>query len=56
MSRRHLTFVLVAVASLVVGACNTAAPTGPRPAAAAHDETDQPTDSTSRIGTIGSSG
>jgi hypothetical protein len=53
MSRRHLTFVVVAIASLVVSACNTSSPTGPRPATASHDEF-TPSDSTGRIGTAGS--
>lgn len=54
MSRRHLTFVVVAVASLFVGACN-ASPTGPRPSAAAHDAITPP-DTTGIIGTSGSHG
>jgi hypothetical protein len=55
MSRRHLTFVAVAIASLFVGACN-ASPTGPRPSAASHDEITAPADSTGLIGTSGSHG
>jgi hypothetical protein len=51
MSRRHLTFVVVAIASLAISACN-ASPTGPRPSAASHD--DVPADTTGRIGTAGS--
>ena len=53
MSRRHLTFVVVAIASLVVGACS-ASPTGPQPTAPRYDGT--PTDTTTRIGTMGSNG
>ncbi len=53
MSRRHLSFVLVAIASLVVSACN-ASPTGPRPTAPSHTLT--PADSAPRIGVIGSGG
>ena len=55
MSRRHLTFVAVAIASLVVGACN-ASPTSPRPSAASHDESSTSADTTSRIGTSGAHG
>ena len=56
MSRRHLSFVAVAIASLVISACN-ASPTGPRPAASPnHDEITAPADSTTRIGTTGSNG
>jgi hypothetical protein len=55
MSRRHLTFVVVAIASLFVGACN-ASPTSPRPSAASHDEFETPTDSSGRIGTSGAHG
>jgi hypothetical protein len=55
MSRRHLTFVVVAIASLVVSACNSS-PTGPRPAAPTHDAFTAPADSSGRIGVIGSSG
>jgi hypothetical protein len=55
MSRRHLSLLVVAIASLVVSACN-AAPTGPRPTAPAHDDITAPTDSTARIGTTGSNG
>jgi hypothetical protein len=55
MSRRHLTLVVVAIASLVVSACNSS-PTGPRPVAPTHDTFTSPADSASRIGTIGSSG
>jgi hypothetical protein len=54
MSRRHLTFVAVAIASLFVGACS-AAPTGPRPSAASHDTFTAPPDSTN-IGTSGGHG
>ena len=53
MSRRHLAFVVVALASLVVSACN-ASPTGPRPTAPSHETV--PTDTTTRIGTMGSNG
>ena len=53
MSRRHLSFVLVAIASLVVSACS-ASPTGPRPTAPSHTLT--AADSTPRIGVIGSGG
>lgn len=55
MSRRHLTLVVVAIASLIVSACNSS-PTGPRPAAPTHGTLTTPTDSAGRIGTIGSSG
>lgn len=55
MSRRQLSLLIVAIASLVVSACN-ASPTGPRPTAPAHDEITTPTDTTSRIGTMGSNG
>jgi uncharacterized lipoprotein YajG len=59
MSRRHLSLLVVAIASLVVSACS-AAPTGPSmsaPAAApAHDDAPAPSDSTGRIGTTGSNG
>jgi hypothetical protein len=54
MSRRHLTFVLVTVASLVVSACNSSSVTGLRPTASAHD--DIPVCDPNRIGTTGSSG
>ncbi len=54
MSRRQLSLLVVAIASLVVSACN-ASPTGPRPTAPVHDEI-TPTDTTSRIGTMGSNG
>ena len=54
MSRRHLSFVLVAIASLVVSACS-ASPTGPRPAPS-HDTITPPADSAGRIGVIGSGG
>jgi hypothetical protein len=54
MSRRHLSFVVVALASLAVSACSSS-PTGPRPAAASHDEL-APADSANRIGTSGSNG
>jgi hypothetical protein len=53
MSRRHLTFVVVAIASLFVGACN-ASPTGPRRTTSAHDEI--PVCDPNKIGTTGSSG
>ena len=55
MSRRHLSFVVVAIASLVVSACS-ASPTGPRPTAPSHDTFTPPADSTGRIGVIGSGG
>jgi hypothetical protein len=55
MSRRHLTFVVVAIASLFVGACN-ASPTGPRPSAASHDSFTAPADTSGRIGTSGAHG
>lgn len=56
MSRRHLSFVVVAIASLVISACN-ASPTGPRPADSSnHDTITAPADSTTRIGTAGSNG
>jgi hypothetical protein len=53
MSRRHLAFVVVAIASLVISACNTS-PTGPRSTAPAHDTA--PSDTTTRLGTSGSNG
>jgi hypothetical protein len=53
MSRRHLTFVVVAIASLAISACNSS-PTGPRPSAPSHDEFTPPADTTGRIGTGGS--
>ena len=56
MSRPHLTFVVVAIASLVVSACNSSSPTGPRPAAATHDTFTPPPDTTGRIGTSGAHG
>ena len=56
MSRRHLSFVAVAIASLVISACN-ASPTGPRPATSPnHDAITAPADTSSRIGTTGSTG
>ena len=55
MSRRHLSLVVVAIASLVISACN-ASPTGPRPTAPNHDDITAPADSTGRIGYIGSNG
>jgi hypothetical protein len=55
MSRRHLSLVVVAIASLVISACN-AAPTGPRPAAANHDSITPPADTTNRYGYSGSNG
>jgi len=55
MSRRHLSLVVVAIASLVISACN-ASPTGPRPTTPSHDEITPPTDTTGRIGYIGSNG
>lgn len=51
MPRRHLTFVVVAIASLVVSACS-ASPTGPR----STDPTLVPSDSSAKIGTMGSNG
>jgi hypothetical protein len=54
MSRRHLTFVVVAIASLVVSACNSSSVTGLRPTTSAHD--DIPMCDPTRIGTAGSSG
>jgi hypothetical protein len=53
MSRRQLSLVAVAIASLAISACN-AAPTGPRPTTSAHD--DVPVCDPTRIGTMGSSG
>lgn len=59
MSRRHLTFVLAAFASLIVSACS-ASPTAPSATAptvkggSAHDGT--PPDSTGITGWSGSSG
>ena len=53
MPRRHLTFVVVAIASLVVSACS-ASPTSPRPTAPGFDLV--PTDTVPRIGTMGSNG
>ena len=53
MSRRHVTLVVVAIASLFVGACNES-PTGPRPSAASHDTFTAPVATTGRIGTAGS--
>jgi hypothetical protein len=56
MSRRHLSFVAVAIASLVISACN-ASPTAPRPADSSnHDTITAPADTTTRIGTTGSNG
>ncbi|HET7188062.1 MAG TPA: hypothetical protein VFI52_07900 [Gemmatimonadaceae bacterium] len=56
MSRRHLSLVAVAIASLVISACN-ASPTGPRPADSSnHDTITVPADTTTRIGTGGSNG
>lgn len=56
MSRRHLSFVAVAIASLVISACN-ASPTAPRPTATPnHDLIAPPADSVPRIGTTGSNG
>lgn len=56
MSRRHLSFVAVAIASLVISACN-ASPTGPQPATSPnHDAITAPADTTTRIGTTGSNG
>jgi hypothetical protein len=55
MSRRHLTLVVVAIASLVISACN-GSPTGPRPAAPSHDSITNPPDTTGRIGFSGSNG
>jgi hypothetical protein len=55
MSRRHLSFVVVAIASLVISACS-ASPTGPRPVAPNHDAFNPPADTTGRIGTTGSTG
>ena len=56
MSRRHLSFVAVAIASLVISACN-ASPTGPRPATSPnHDTFTEQADSVARIGTTGSTG
>jgi hypothetical protein len=55
MSRRHLSFVVVAIASLVISACS-ASPTGPRPVAPNHDAINPPADSTNRIGVSGSNG
>ena len=52
MPRRHLTFVVVAIASLVVSACS-ASPTGPRPTA---PNLDAVSDSIAKIGTMGSNG
>jgi hypothetical protein len=53
MSRRHLTFVVVAVASLVVGAC--ASPTAPSAASAHGPRFDGLADSSATIiGTMGS--
>jgi hypothetical protein len=55
MSRRHLTLVVVAIASLAISACNSS-PTGPRPSAPTHDEFTPPADSTNRLGTNGAHG
>jgi hypothetical protein len=56
MSRRQLSFVVVAIASLVVSACNVS-PTGPQPTTSNHDTINPPpSDTTGRIGTIGSNG
>ena len=55
MSRRHLSLVVVAIASLVISACN-ASPTGPTPTTPSRDEITPPADTTGRIGTIGSNG
>jgi hypothetical protein len=55
MSRRHLSLVVVAIASLVISACS-ASPTGPRPATPSHDNITAPADSAGRIGYIGSNG
>jgi len=52
MSRRHLTLVVVAIASLVVSACS-ASSTGPQPTAPNRDAA---ADSIARIVTTGSSG
>jgi hypothetical protein len=52
MSRRHLTLVVVAIASLVVSACGTS-PTGPRPTAPSFEAG---VDTLPRIGTSGSNG
>jgi len=51
MSRRQLSLVVVAIASLVVSACSSS-PTGPRPTTtSSHDEIAAPC-----IGTTGSNG
>jgi curli biogenesis system outer membrane secretion channel CsgG len=61
MSRRHLSLVVVALASLVLSACSSS-PTAPRSitpasAASAHDDIiNPPTDTTSRSGYSGSNG
>jgi hypothetical protein len=55
MSRRHLSFVVVAIASLVISACN-ASPTGPQPTTPNHDTITPPADTTGRIGYGGSNG
>jgi hypothetical protein len=56
MSRRHLSLVVVAIASLVISACN-ASPTGPQPTTPNHDTiTNPPADTTGRIGYGGSNG
>lgn len=55
MSRRHLSLVVVAIASLVISACN-ASPTGPRPASPNHDTITAPTPTPTVIGTTGSNG
>lgn len=48
MSRRHLSLLIVAIASMVISACGTS-PTAPRPNAGAAD-------TTSRLGVSGSNG
>lgn len=52
MSRRQLTLVVVAIASLVVSACSSAS-TGPQPTTPNRDAA---ADSIARIGTSGSHG
>jgi hypothetical protein len=56
MSRRHLSFVVVAIASLVISACNSS-PTGPQPTTPNRDTINPPpADTTGRIGYGGSNG
>ena len=53
MSRRHLTLVVVAIASLSVSACGSS-PTGPRPASTPNHDTVVPPPPA--VGTMGSNG